>query len=85
MGPGLRVQEPVTLDKSLKRWVSWFCSQSGSKSPASQGCCGTKCGSGHEMMRLLDCLNRAGLAPGDGCLCGDTVPSLEQEEVPRSF
>lgn len=24
-GPGLRVQEPVTLDKSLKRWVSWFC------------------------------------------------------------
>lgn len=37
------------------------------------------------MMRLLDCLNRAGLAPGDGCLCGDTVPSLEQEEVPGSF
>ena len=35
------------------------------------------------MMHRLDCLNRAG--PGDGCLCVDTVPLLEQEEVPGSY
>lgn len=57
----------------------------GSKVPTSQGYCGTKCGNEYDMMHLLDCLNRAGLGPGDRRLCVDTVPLLEQEEIPGSY